>query len=185
MLQRSRKHWLWGRIHPRCLLVCPNLLHRVILHPNPLYSPSNTMLLPCLNTDDCRQQGERPGSCQILRTLKHWAQFVVSGAHFSMNFLLLCIQSLVCVTCVAVAKRLDIISFRAFDLQDAKAWFPISFLLVSVIYTGSKSLVSPILPVRALALMVSSEVAIFEHTSVYHLQELDNHTYCELSLVAT
>jgi hypothetical protein len=27
-------------------------------------------------------------------------------------------------------------------MKDAKEWFPISFLLVSVIYTGSKSLVS-------------------------------------------
>jgi len=31
---------------------------------------------------------------------------------------------------------------RDFDRGDAKAWFPISFLLVAVIYTGSKSLVS-------------------------------------------
>jgi len=58
-----------------------------------------------------------------------------------MNFLLLCIQSIVCVACVATVKKARIISFRAFDLQDAKTWFPISFLLVSVIYTGSKSLV--------------------------------------------
>ncbi|KAL0953406.1 hypothetical protein HGRIS_004645 [Hohenbuehelia grisea] len=67
-------------------------------------------------------------------------KFVVSGANFSMNFLLLCIQSTVCVSCVAAVKKMGIISFRAFDMQDAKAWFPISFLLVSVIYTGSKSL---------------------------------------------
>lgn len=33
------------------------------------------------------------------------------------------------------------INFRDFDSADAKKWFPISFLLVSVIYTGSKSLV--------------------------------------------
>ena len=59
-----------------------------------------------------------------------------------MNFLLLCIQSTVCCGCVAIVKRLRIISFRDFDVQDAKQWFPISFLLVSVIYTGSKSLVS-------------------------------------------
>lgn len=59
-----------------------------------------------------------------------------------MNFLLLCIQSSVCVACVLTVKKAGIISFRAFDTKDAKAWFPISFLLVSVIYTGSKSLVS-------------------------------------------
>lgn len=58
-----------------------------------------------------------------------------------MNFLLLCIQSSVCCTCVYLAKKVGLISFRDFDMKDAKMWFPISFLLVSVIYTGSKSLV--------------------------------------------
>lgn len=74
----------------------------------------------------------------ILMTMVN--KFVVSGERFSMNFLLLCIQSIVCVTCVTLVKKFGVISFRAFDWQDAKAWFPISFLLVSVIYTGSKSL---------------------------------------------
>lgn len=69
---------------------------------------------------------------------------MVSGRSFNMNFLLLCIQSTVCVSCVAFVKLLGIISFREFSMKDAKAWFPISFLLVSVIYTGSKSLVSAI-----------------------------------------
>jgi len=67
-------------------------------------------------------------------------KFVVSGRDFNMNFLLLCIQSSVCVSCVALSKRVGLISFRDFDTKDAKMWFPISFLLVSVIYTGSKSL---------------------------------------------
>ncbi|KAK0202870.1 UAA transporter [Desarmillaria ectypa] len=74
----------------------------------------------------------------ILMTLVN--KFIVSGANFSMNFLLLCIQSIVCVACVTSVKKLGIISFRTFDVQDAKAWFPISFMLVFVIYTGSKSL---------------------------------------------
>jgi len=39
-----------------------------------------------------------------------------------------------------LVKKAGIISFRDFDMQDAKAWFPISFMLVTVIYTGSKSL---------------------------------------------
>ncbi|GAA6044259.1 hypothetical protein JCM8097_002099 [Rhodosporidiobolus ruineniae] len=67
-------------------------------------------------------------------------QFVVSGKFFNMNFLLLTIQSVVCVTCVVTAKRLGVITFRDWDTNDARKWFPISFLLVSVIYTGSKSL---------------------------------------------
>ncbi|KAF6752958.1 GDP-mannose transporter [Ephemerocybe angulata] len=67
-------------------------------------------------------------------------KYVVSGANFSMNFLLLCIQSSVCCSCVYLAKKLGLISVRDFSTKEAKMWFPISFLLVSVIYTGSKSL---------------------------------------------
>ncbi|KAF9078065.1 hypothetical protein BDP27DRAFT_1310710 [Rhodocollybia butyracea] len=67
-------------------------------------------------------------------------KFVVSGANFSMNFLLLCIQSSVCIASVTIVKKLGIISFRTFDWQDARMWFPISFMLAMVIYTGSKSL---------------------------------------------
>lgn len=67
-------------------------------------------------------------------------KFVVSGANFSMNFLLLCMQSAVCCACVYSVKRAGIITFRDFDSKDAKAWFPVSFMLVLVIYTGSKSL---------------------------------------------
>lgn len=74
-------------------------------------------------------------------------KFVVSGHGFSMNFLLLCIQSSFCVACVSLVKILGIISFRDFDKKDAKMWFPISFLLVSVIYTGSKSLQHLSIPV--------------------------------------
>ncbi|KAH8832572.1 GDP-mannose transporter [Flagelloscypha sp. PMI_526] len=67
-------------------------------------------------------------------------KFVVSGKDFTMNFLLLTIQSSVCCLCVLLVKKIGIISFRSFDMKDAKAWFPVSCLLVSVIYTGSKSL---------------------------------------------
>jgi hypothetical protein len=86
-----------------------------------------------------------------------------------MNFLLLCIQSLVCVGCVYSVKKAKIISFREFDMKDAKAWFPISFALVSVIYTGSKSLVC-----RLSDLLTNRDtdvvwlVAIPEHTRLHY-----------------
>ncbi|SCV68003.1 BQ2448_124 [Microbotryum intermedium] len=67
-------------------------------------------------------------------------KYVVSGSHFNMNFLLLAIQSIVCVGCVAACKHFGVISYRDWDSNDARKWFPISFLLVCVIYTGSKSL---------------------------------------------
>lgn len=35
-----------------------------------------------------------------------------------------------------------LMTVRDFDKNDAKAWWPVSALLVAVIYTGSKSLVS-------------------------------------------
>ena len=62
-----------------------------------------------------------------------------------MNFLLLWMQSLVGVTCVTIAKKTGIIRLQPIAVHHAKAWLPISILLVSVIYTGSKSLVSPIM----------------------------------------
>lgn len=74
----------------------------------------------------------------IMMTLVN--KFVVSGRQFNMTFFLLSLQSIVCVICVLTVKKLGIISFRDFDTKDAKMWFPISALLVSVIYTGSKSL---------------------------------------------
>ncbi|KAG6333518.1 hypothetical protein ID866_5571 [Astraeus odoratus] len=74
----------------------------------------------------------------IMMTLVN--KFVVSGRQFNMTFLLLSMQSIVCVACVLTVKRLGIISFREYDTKDATTWFPISALLVSVIYTGSKSL---------------------------------------------
>ncbi|THU87870.1 UDP-galactose transporter [Dendrothele bispora CBS 962.96] len=74
----------------------------------------------------------------ILMTLVN--KFVVSGKNFSMTFLLLTIQSSVCIACVSLFKKLGVISFRSLDSNDAKTWFPISFMLVWVIYTGSKSL---------------------------------------------
>jgi len=74
-------------------------------------------------------------------------KFVVSGSQFNMTFLLLSLQSIVCIICVVVVKKLRVISFRDFNIQDAKAWLPVSALLVVVIYTGSKSLQYLTIPV--------------------------------------
>lgn len=84
-------------------------------------------------------------AASILMTVVN--KFVVSGRHFSMNFLLLTIQSTVCVGCVAISKSLRLIKYRDLDKNDAKRWFPISFLLVVVIYTGSKALQFLTIPV--------------------------------------
>lgn len=93
-----------------------------------------------------------------------------------MNFLLLCIQSTVCVGCVLAVKKLGVISFRTFDVQDAKAWFPISFLLVTVIYTGSKSLVCPaVISYEGRDAYLASAISIYSR--VYDIQEPDHHPH--------
>lgn len=58
-----------------------------------------------------------------------------------MTFLLLFIQSFVCVLLVVICKKLRLIQYGDFNIENAKKWFPISTCLVIVIYTGSKSLV--------------------------------------------
>lgn len=116
----------------------------------------------------------RRAECSVSRI----AQFVVSGKQFNMNFLLLGIQSTVCVACVSLVKKLGIISFRSFDMKDAKAWFPISFLLVSVIYTGSKSLVSCDCAPSPGDLLFDMILAISKYTGVYDLQESNNYSHC-------
>jgi hypothetical protein len=98
-----------------------------------------------------------------------------------MNFLLLCVQSSVSVICVSLVKKSGIISFRDLDKKDAKTWFPISFLLVSVIYTGSKSLVSG-LGLNELDLSLPVKVAILKYTYLHNFQELDYHLNCASGL---
>ncbi|KAK4068776.1 uncharacterized protein Triagg1_7136 [Trichoderma aggressivum f. europaeum] len=55
-------------------------------------------------------------------------KFVVSGSSWNMNFLYLAIQ-------VGLITNLS-----AFDSEKGKKWFPISVLLVGMIYTGAKAL---------------------------------------------
>ena len=91
-----------------------------------------------------------------------------------MNFLLLCIQSVVCVACVMGVKRFKVVQVRDFDIQDAKTWYPISLLLVTVIYTGSKSLVR-VLPDTRVTIIRIHWIAISEYTRLYNLQEPHHH----------
>ncbi|EEB05333.1 hypothetical protein SJAG_00339 [Schizosaccharomyces japonicus yFS275] len=77
-------------------------------------------------------------SASILMTVSN--KYVLNLKDFNMNFLLLAIQSTVCTLAITGLKRLNIIKFRDFNFKEARFWFPISFLLVSMIYTGSKAL---------------------------------------------
>lgn len=68
-------------------------------------------------------------------------KFAVSGEKFTMNLLVLLCQCTVSVLIVLVAKQLGWIQIRELNKRDVKTWFPISTMLVIVIYTGSKALV--------------------------------------------
>ncbi|EPS41189.1 hypothetical protein H072_4926 [Dactylellina haptotyla CBS 200.50] len=74
----------------------------------------------------------------ILMTVTN--KYVLSGYHFNLNFFLLIVQSVVCVVAIEVCKRMKIITYRDFNMDEARKWMPISLLLIGMIYTGSKAL---------------------------------------------
>ncbi|KAL6934846.1 GDP-mannose transporter 1 [Hanseniaspora guilliermondii] len=67
-------------------------------------------------------------------------KFVVNLKNFNMNFVMLFVQCLVCCLLLVVLKGMNYAKFRNLNKQDVKKWLPINFLLVAMIYTGSKSL---------------------------------------------
>lgn len=66
----------------------------------------------------------------------------VLKTHFTLNLVVLLIQSIVGGTLVAVASYLKFIEIRPLDIKLLQSWVPVSTSLVFVIWTGSKALVS-------------------------------------------
>ncbi|KAI1448360.1 UDP-galactose transporter [Annulohypoxylon stygium] len=68
-------------------------------------------------------------------------KYVVSGSEWNLNFFYLAVQSIVCIVTIEACKQLGLIKNLApFDINKGKRWFPISLLLVGMIYTSTKSL---------------------------------------------
>ncbi|KAK7746061.1 GDP-mannose transporter into the lumen of the Golgi [Diatrype stigma] len=68
-------------------------------------------------------------------------KYVVSGGEWNMNFFYLAVQSIVCIATIEAGKQLGLITNLApFDVNKGRRWFPISLLLVGMIYTSTKSL---------------------------------------------
>jgi len=68
-------------------------------------------------------------------------KYVVSGQGWNVNFFYLTVQALVCTGAIMASKQFGIIkSLAPFDNDRAKKWFPVSVLLVGMIYTGTKAL---------------------------------------------
>ncbi|RAL08373.1 GDP-mannose transporter [Aspergillus homomorphus CBS 101889] len=74
----------------------------------------------------------------ILMTVMN--KYVLSGTDFNLNFFLLCIQSVVCIVAIQTCKACGLITYRDFSADEARKWFPITLLLIGMIYTGSKAL---------------------------------------------
>ncbi|KAK8034807.1 gdp-mannose transporter [Apiospora rasikravindrae] len=68
-------------------------------------------------------------------------KYVVSGTEWNMNFFYLAVQSIVCIATIEGCRQAGLIKNLApFDTNKGKRWFPISLLLVGMIYTSIKSL---------------------------------------------
>ncbi|ODV60172.1 GDP-mannose transporter [Ascoidea rubescens DSM 1968] len=75
----------------------------------------------------------------ILMTLTN--KYVLSGnPNYNLNFLLLCVQSVVCLLLIFFLKNFKVINYREFNSKEAKSWSPIAILLVVMIYTSSKAI---------------------------------------------
>lgn len=74
----------------------------------------------------------------ILMTVTN--KYVLSGVDFNLPFFLLCVQSVVCVAAISICKAAGIITYRDFNSDEAKKWFPISLLLIGMIYTSTWAL---------------------------------------------
>jgi hypothetical protein len=70
------------------------------------------------------------------------SQFIVLDKKFNLNLVVLLMQSLIGVLLVVFAERMRWIQLRGLNRKDVTLWMPISTLLVFVIYTGSKAIVS-------------------------------------------
>ncbi|KIX96900.1 GDP-mannose transporter [Fonsecaea multimorphosa CBS 102226] len=74
----------------------------------------------------------------ILMTVAN--KYILSFPDYNLNFFLLAVQSIVCVVAIQSCKTAGVITYRDFKADEAKKWFPISLLLIGMIYTSTKAL---------------------------------------------
>ncbi|PHH85008.1 hypothetical protein CDD83_1041 [Cordyceps sp. RAO-2017] len=68
-------------------------------------------------------------------------KYVVSGHQWNLHLLYLAIQSIVGTATIIACKQAGLIKdLDSFDAKRAQRWFPISLLLVGMIFTGNKAL---------------------------------------------
>ncbi|KAK8121774.1 GDP-mannose transporter [Apiospora sp. TS-2023a] len=68
-------------------------------------------------------------------------KYVVSGNEWNLNFFYLAVQAIVGTVAILALKQLGLMAnLRPYETKKAKAWFPISVLLVGMIYTSIQAL---------------------------------------------
>jgi hypothetical protein len=87
--------------------------------------------------------------------------------------MLLALQSMVCLVSLLVAKNVRTISFRDFNIDEAKKC---SFLNEGLLLTASR--VAHIVPPRSHDIHLCQGPPIYLNPNLHHLQKLDNHPYC-------
>ncbi|CAA9958078.1 hypothetical protein CFE70_001633 [Pyrenophora teres f. teres 0-1] len=105
--------------------------------PTPLPRASSSRVAPSVTENPVAAILAYCGS-SILMTVTN--KYVLSGVDFNLNFFLLCVQSVVCVAAISICKAAGIITYRDFNSDEAKKWFPISLLLIGMIYTSTWAL---------------------------------------------
>ncbi|KAF4983360.1 hypothetical protein FZEAL_1212 [Fusarium zealandicum] len=68
-------------------------------------------------------------------------KYVVSGTSWNLTFFYLAIQSIVCIAAITACKKVGLIqSLAPLETDRIKKWYPISLVLVGMIYTSTKAL---------------------------------------------
>ncbi|KAM3520943.1 hypothetical protein NHJ13051_006557 [Beauveria bassiana] len=101
---------------------------------------------PAVVSDSLNKINQSPGLSVLAYCLSSISmtvvnKYVVSGSKFNMPLMYLGIQNGVGVAAILACKQLGLITTLApFDTEKAKKWLPISFLLLGMIFTGTKAL---------------------------------------------
>ncbi|KAF5024762.1 hypothetical protein F66182_3194 [Fusarium sp. NRRL 66182] len=68
-------------------------------------------------------------------------KYVVSGTSWNLTFFYLAVQSIVCIVAITACKQFGLIqSLAPLEMDRIKKWYPISLVLVGMIYTSTKAL---------------------------------------------
>ncbi|KAK0940573.1 GDP-mannose transporter into the lumen of the Golgi [Friedmanniomyces endolithicus] len=111
--------------------------HAFDAQPKPILQTNSAPALGSVTNNPAISIAAYCGS-SILMTVTN--KYVLSGTNFNLNFMLLAVQSIVCIIAIQSCKQASLITFRDFHIDEARKWFPISLLLIGMIYTSTKAL---------------------------------------------